>query len=78
MGVHFPGDAYVGRLKRTLFMQELLTGGVITVTGIVLPSYAHDAAVMRQTIDAMGTALEVVATAERTGDYDRHLEIPLL
>ena len=79
MGVHFPdADGAVARFKRTLFMQELLKGGVITVTGVMLPSYAHDAVIMRQTLEVIGAALEVVAWAGRTGDYDRHLEIPLL
>jgi hypothetical protein len=79
MGVHFPdADAVVARFKRTLFMQELLKGGVITVTGVMLPSYAHDGVIMRRTLEAIGAALEVVAWAGRTGDYDRHLEIPLL
>jgi hypothetical protein len=59
-------------------MQELLKEGVITVTGIMLPSYAHDTVVMRQTLEAVGAALEVVAWASRTGDYDRLIEIPLL
>ena len=54
MGVHFPeADGAVARFKRTLFMQELLKGGVITVTGVMLPSYAHDAIIMRQTLEAL-------------------------
>jgi glutamate-1-semialdehyde 2,1-aminomutase len=77
MGVHFPDpDPYCARLKRTLFMQELLKEGVITVTGMMLPSYAHDDAVLDQTLCAIATAMEVVAAAERSGDFDRYLEIP--
>ena len=79
MGLHFrPREPQQARLQRTLYMQELLKEGVITVTGIMLPSYAHDAEALRQTLSAIGSALEVVATAARTGDYDRHIEIPLL
>lgn len=78
MGVHFPGDPLTRRLKRTIFMQELLKAGVITVSGVMLPSYAHDAAVLASTLDAVGEALDRVAWAGRTGDYDRLAEIPLL
>jgi glutamate-1-semialdehyde 2,1-aminomutase len=78
MGVFFPGDPERRRQKRTLFMQELLKGGVITVTGVLLPSYAHDAAVMARTLDVIGAALEVVAWADGAGAYDRLVEIPLL
>ena len=79
MGVHFEDpDGAATRFKRTLFMQELLKGGVITVTGVMLPSYAHDKVIMRQTLEVIGAALEVVARASRTGDYDRLIEIPLL
>jgi glutamate-1-semialdehyde 2,1-aminomutase len=78
MGVHFTGDPQSRRFKRTIFTQELLKAGVITVTGVVLPSYAHDDAILARTLEAAGAALEKVAWAERTGDYDRLLEIPLL
>jgi glutamate-1-semialdehyde aminotransferase len=79
MAVHFPdSDRDIARLKRTLFMQELLKGGVITVTGVMLPSYAHDEHVLRQTLEVIGAALEVVAVGERTGDYHRYIDIPLL
>jgi glutamate-1-semialdehyde 2,1-aminomutase len=78
MGVHFPGDPVTRRFKRTIFMQELLKEGVITVTGVMLPSYAHDAAVLARTLGAVGEALDKVAWAARTGDYDRLVEIPLL
>ena len=77
MGVHFPDHEH-WRHKRTLFMQEMLKAGVITVTGVMLPSYAHDDDVLAQTLQRVGTALEVIAWAERTGDYDRLIEIPLI
>ena len=73
MGVHFPGaDGAVARFKRTLFMQELLKGGVITVTGVMLPSYAHDEVIMRQTLEAIGSALEVVAGAAEPATTTAH------
>jgi glutamate-1-semialdehyde 2,1-aminomutase len=78
MGVHFPGDPEQRRRKRTLFMQEMLKGGVITVTGVMLPSYAHDTASMDRALEAIGAAFEVVAWADRAGAYDRLIEIPLL
>jgi glutamate-1-semialdehyde aminotransferase len=79
MALHFPGaDRSAARLKRTLLMQELLKGGVITVTGVMLPSYAHDEPVLRRTLDAIGAAMEVIAAADRAGDLHRQIEIPLL
>jgi glutamate-1-semialdehyde 2,1-aminomutase/spore coat polysaccharide biosynthesis protein SpsF len=79
MGVLFPDvDRLSARLKRTLFMQELLKEGVITVNGVMLPSAAHDGLVLGQTLTAVGAALEVVAHAERSADFNRYIEIPLL
>lgn len=79
MGLHFRSrDSHEARLQRTLYMQELLKGGVITVTGIMLPSYTHDTEALRGTLAAVGASLDVVATAARAGDYDRYVEIPLL
>ena len=66
------------RLKRTLYIQELLKQGITTYNGIMLPSYAHDDPVMDHTIEAMGEVLERVAHAERQNDFERYLEIPLL
>jgi glutamate-1-semialdehyde 2,1-aminomutase len=79
MALHFPGaDRSAARLKRTLLMQELLKGGVITVTGVMLPSYAHDEPVLRRTLEAIGAAMEMIAAADRAGDLHRQIEIPLL
>lgn len=79
MGLHFsPPDPLEGRLQRTLFMQELLKEGVITVNGIMLPSYAHDERALAEALAAIESALRVVGEAARAGDYDRQLEIPLL
>jgi glutamate-1-semialdehyde 2,1-aminomutase len=66
------------RLERTLYIQELLKQGITTYNGIMLPSYAHDALVLDETVQAIGEALERVARAERQNDFERHLEIPLL
>ena len=66
------------RLKKTLLMQELLKQRIITVSGMMLSSTAHTAAVQDRTVDAFGAALEVVAQADRRGDLHRHIELPLL
>lgn len=66
------------RLKRTLYMQELLKEGVVTLTGVMLPSYAHDDAVLDRTVSSVGKALDIVASAERKNNFDQFLEIPLL
>ncbi len=66
------------RLKRTLYVQELLKQGITTYNGIMLPSYAHDEAVMGETLEAMGETLERLAHAERQNNFERYLEIPLL
>jgi glutamate-1-semialdehyde aminotransferase len=66
------------QLKRTLLMQELLKQRIITVTGMMLPSYAHNGETLRRTVDAFGQALEVVAYADRRDDLHRHIELTLL
>ena len=66
------------RLKRTLYIQELLKQGITTYNGIMLPSYAHDDLIMKQTIEAIGETLERVAHAERRNDFESYLEIPIL
>lgn len=71
-------DAERRQLKRTLLMQELLKERVITVTGMMLPSYAHNDHTLRQTIDAFGKALEVVAQADRRDELHRSVELTLL
>ena len=65
-------------LKRTLYQQELLKSGVITYDGVMLPSFAHDDAVLTVTLAAVRDALGVVALAEREGDLDRYVELPPL
>jgi glutamate-1-semialdehyde aminotransferase/predicted aldo/keto reductase-like oxidoreductase len=71
-------DAARRQLKRTLLMQELLKERIITVTGMMLPSYAHDDEALQRTIAAFARALEVVAYADRRDDLHRHIELPLL
>jgi glutamate-1-semialdehyde aminotransferase len=66
------------RLKRTLLMQELLKERIITLSGMMLPSYAHDDEALQRTIRAFARALEIVAHADRRDDLHRHVEIPLL
>jgi glutamate-1-semialdehyde aminotransferase len=65
-------------LKRTLYQQELLKAGVITYDGVMLPSFAHDPAVLTVTLAAIRGALGAVARAAREDDFDRYLELPPL
>lgn len=66
------------RRMRTLYIQELLKGGMTTYNGIMLPSYAHDDEVFDQSIAIIAKALEITAEAHRHNDFDRHIEIPLI
>jgi hypothetical protein len=52
--------------------------GVITVSGAMLPSYAHKAEVVEQTLGAIDRAITTMATAERAGMLERAVEIPLI
>jgi len=63
-------------LKRSLYQQELLKAGLITYDGMMLPSLAHDDAVLTATLGAVRGALGLVAQADREGDFDRYLELP--
>src|SRR5262245_44793081 len=65
-------------LKRRLYQQELLKAGIITYDGMMLPSFAHDDAVLTITLAAVRTALGTLAQADREGDLDRYLELPPL
>ena len=58
--------------------RKLLKERVITVTGMMLPSYAHNSETLEQTIAAFAKALEIVAYADRHDDLHRHIELPLL
>ena len=66
------------RLARTLYMQELLGAGLVTVSGVMLPSMAHSDDVVAETLRRMRDVLTVMADAWRLGDFDRRIEIPLL
>lgn len=71
-------DPMQRQLKRTLLVQELLKGGIVTATGVMLPSYAHDDDSLRHTLSAFRHALETVAHAERRNSFHSSIEIPLL
>lgn len=64
--------------KRTLYLQELARRRVLSMHGVMLPSYAHDERALREALQAIGSALEIVARAEREDAFDRYLEIPPL
>ena len=66
------------RLARTLYMQELLRAGIVTVSGVMLPSFAHTAQDVTETLGSMGQVLSYMGEARRRGDIDRRIEIPLL
>ena len=60
MGLAFDEpDPHRFSLKRTLYQQELLKSGVITYDGVMLPSFAHDDAVLAVTLAAIRNALGV-------------------
>ncbi len=71
-------DPRLHQLERSLFQQELLKEGIFTYNGVMLPSYAHDEAALVRTLEAFGSALEIVARTAQRGDYERMLEIPPL
>lgn len=65
------------RLLRTLYLQELLRRGVITYSGVMLPSYAHDDQALDHTLAAISSAIGVVQRSESRGNLHRDLEMPL-
>jgi glutamate-1-semialdehyde 2,1-aminomutase len=71
-------DPIKRRLARTLYIQELLAAGLVTVSGVMLPSLAHSEDVVGQTLQRLGLVLTVLADAWRLNDFDRRIEIPLL
>jgi glutamate-1-semialdehyde 2,1-aminomutase len=66
------------RRLRTLYMQELLREGVLTVNGVMLPSYAHGAGDLDATAARAHAALARIAPYETDAALDRAIEIPLL
>jgi glutamate-1-semialdehyde 2,1-aminomutase len=71
-------DPYRRRLKRTLYFQRLLEERIITVTGVMLPSYAHTDAIVERTVDAIGRVIRSIAEADRAGTLESAIDIPLL
>jgi glutamate-1-semialdehyde aminotransferase len=63
-------------MMRTLVQQELLKRGVLTFMGFMLPSYAHDAQALAETLEAFAHALRVVAEAAADDSFAARLEIP--
>jgi glutamate-1-semialdehyde 2,1-aminomutase len=71
-------DPVQRRLMRTLYMQELLGTGLVTVTGVMLPGLAHSREDVDDTMRRLRNVLTTLADASRAGDFDRRIEIPLL
>ena len=72
-------DPYRRRLKRTLYFQRLLEERIITVTGVMLPSYAHTEAIVERTVDAIGRVIGSIAEARaRRVRWKQAIDIPLL
>lgn len=63
-------------LMRTLLQQELLKAYIITYRGFMLPSLAHDEAVLKQTLEAFSEPLKVLAEAIRNDDFVSRLQVP--
>jgi glutamate-1-semialdehyde 2,1-aminomutase len=64
-------------LKRTYYVQEMLKAGVLSANGILNSSYAHDDEVAAVLLERAGRVLEKVADAERKGELERRIEIPV-
>lgn len=73
-------DTQKRRLLRTLYLQELLRRGVITYSGVMLPSYAHRDMELEHTLSAAAAALQTVSLHARGGNEGLHraIEMPLL
>jgi glutamate-1-semialdehyde 2,1-aminomutase len=71
-------DPITRRLARTLYMQELLGAGLVTVSGVMLPSFAHSEEVVEETLRRLHEVLTVLGQAWRRRDFDQRIEIPLL
>ncbi|HKE24010.1 MAG TPA: aminotransferase class III-fold pyridoxal phosphate-dependent enzyme [Bryobacteraceae bacterium] len=63
-------------MMRTLLQQELLQRGILTFRGFMLPSMAHGALEIEQTVSAFRGALTRVQEVAADGSFVRHLEIP--
>jgi len=58
---------------RALFLQECHKRGALFGAPIY-PCYRHEEADLRQTLDAVESAFELMETAHAEGDYERYLE----
>lgn len=65
-------------LLRTLLQQELLKNGVLTFRGFMLPSLAHGAQEIEQTLAAFRVALAVVERTARNDSFASSLEMPIV
>jgi glutamate-1-semialdehyde 2,1-aminomutase len=70
-------DAQERVLMRTLLQQELLQRGILSYKGFMLPSLAHGALEVEQTLAAFRGALTRVQEVAAEQAFVRHLEIPL-
>jgi glutamate-1-semialdehyde 2,1-aminomutase len=70
-------DAQQRVLMRTLLQQELLQRGILTYKGFMLPSIAHGALEVEQTLSAFRGALTCVQEVAAHGAFVRHLDIPV-
>jgi glutamate-1-semialdehyde aminotransferase len=70
-------DAQRRVLMRTLLQQELLQRGILTYKGFMLPSLAHGAPEIEQTVSAFRVALMRVQQVVSDDSFVQHLEIPL-
>ena len=68
------------QLIRTLYIQELLRGGMITYTGVMLPSYAHTEDELSETLSIIEKALGKLSIANASGELSLHraIEMPLI
>ncbi|MBV9170942.1 MAG: aminotransferase class III-fold pyridoxal phosphate-dependent enzyme [Chloroflexi bacterium] len=70
-------DDHESRVLETLFRQEVTKRGILMRTGMFL-SYSHSADDLRQTLDAYGSALELIAHARRGGKLEERLDGPVI
>jgi glutamate-1-semialdehyde aminotransferase len=79
----WPRLSFTGRDSRqsmaleTLFRQEVTKRGVLMRTGMFL-SYSHTPADVDQTLTAYGSALELLAQAQRQGSIEDRLDGPVI
>ena len=64
--------------QRSLMHQQMLAGGLSTFNGVMLPCYVHGDAELRETVQIVQKAADVVAEATSRNRLDDALELPLL